>query len=70
MRTGVWLYPAAPARSLIDAIVAGARQAKVEVGVCGEFAGSAEGARLLIERGIRELSMDPAALDEVREALR
>ena len=55
--------------ALIDAIVAGAATAKVEVGVCGELAGTPTGARLLVAHGIRELSLDPAGLDEVREAL-
>ena len=55
--------------ALIEAVVAGAAQAGVEVGVCGELAGSAAGAKLLAGLGIRELSMDPAVIDEVREAL-
>lgn len=55
--------------ALIAAIVAGAAEAGVEVGVCGELAGSAAGATLLTDLGIRELSMDPAVIDEVREAL-
>ena len=55
--------------ALIAAAVAGAAVAGVEVGVCGEFAGSVEGARTLVRLGIRELSMDPAGIDEVREAL-
>ena len=55
--------------ALLKAIVAGAAEAGVEVGVCGELAGSAVGAKLLTDLGIRELSMDPAVIDEVREAL-
>jgi phosphoenolpyruvate-protein kinase (PTS system EI component) len=55
--------------ALLTAIVAGAAEAGVEVGVCGELAGSAVGAKLLTDLGIRELSMDPAVIDEVREAL-
>ena len=55
--------------ALVAATVAGAQRAGAEVGVCGEFAGSPRGARRLVELGVRELSMDPSALDEVREAL-
>ena len=55
--------------ALLRAVVAGAAQAAVEVGVCGELAGSVAGARLLVSLGIHELSMDPAAVDEVREGL-
>lgn len=55
--------------ALLRAVVEGAKKAGVEVGVCGELAGSVSGARLLIEIGIYELSMDPAAVDEVREGL-
>ena len=55
--------------ALIAATVAGAARVGVEVGVCGEFAGSPAGAQRLVELGVRELSMDPSALDEVREAL-
>ena len=55
--------------ALLRAVVEGAKRAGVEVGVCGELAGSVSGARLLTEIGIYELSMDPAAVDEVREGL-
>ena len=55
--------------ALLRAVVEGAKRAGVEVGVCGELAGSVTGARLLTEIGIYELSMDPAAVDEVREGL-
>ena len=55
--------------ALLRAVVEGAKRAGVEVGVCGELAGSVSGAQLLTEIGIYELSMDPAAVDEVREGL-
>ena len=55
--------------ALLRAVVDGAEKAGVEVGVCGELAGSVAGARLLTEIGIYELSMDPSAVDEVREGL-
>jgi phosphocarrier protein FPr len=55
--------------ALLRAVVQGAKTAGVEVGVCGELAGSVSGAKLLTEIGIFELSMDPAAVDEVREGL-
>jgi len=55
--------------ALLRAVVQGAKMAGVEVGVCGELAGSVSGAKLLTEIGVFELSMDPAAVDEVREGL-
>jgi phosphoenolpyruvate-protein phosphotransferase len=55
--------------ALIQAIVTGARAAKLEVGVCGELAGIVSGAHLLTRLGIAELSMNPASIDEVRAAL-
>ncbi|MFZ9703404.1 MAG: phosphoenolpyruvate--protein phosphotransferase [Candidatus Limnocylindrus sp.] len=55
--------------ALLRAVVQGAKTAGVEVGVCGELAGSVSGAKLLTEIGVFELSMDPAAVDEVREGL-
>ncbi len=55
--------------ALLRAVVEGATSAGLEVGVCGELAGSVSGARLLVGLGIHELSMDPAAVDEVREGL-
>ena len=55
--------------ALLRAVADGAAKSGVEVGVCGELAGTVAGARLLAGIGIYELSMDPAAIDEVREGL-
>jgi hypothetical protein len=55
--------------ALIQAVVAGARAAQVEVGVCGELAGIVSGAQLLTGLKIAELSMNPTSIDEVRAAL-
>ena len=55
--------------ALLRAVAEGAAKGGVEVGVCGELAGTVAGAKLLTGIGIYELSMDPAAIDEVREGL-
>jgi phosphoenolpyruvate-protein kinase (PTS system EI component) len=55
--------------ALLRAVAEGAAKGGVEVGVCGELAGTVAGAKLLAGIGIYELSMDPAAIDEVREGL-
>ena len=55
--------------ALLRAVAEGAAKGGVEVGVCGELAGTVAGAQLLTGIGIYELSMDPAAIDEVREGL-
>jgi phosphocarrier protein FPr len=39
------------------------------VAVCGELAGTVEGARVLVGLGVEELSMDPGSIDLVRAAL-
>jgi phosphoenolpyruvate-protein kinase (PTS system EI component) len=41
----------------------------VPVAVCGELAGTVEGARMLAGLGVDELSMDPGSIDRVRLAL-
>jgi phosphoenolpyruvate-protein kinase (PTS system EI component) len=55
--------------SLIRSAVQAATAAGLEVGVCGELAGSLTGARALVQLGVTELSMEPAAVDEVRAGL-
>ncbi|MFM8998222.1 MAG: putative PEP-binding protein [Candidatus Limnocylindrus sp.] len=55
--------------SLIRRAYEAATRAGLEVGVCGELAGTVAGARLLAELGLTELSMEPAAIDEVRAQL-
>jgi phosphocarrier protein FPr len=55
---------------LVEATVAGARAHGRWVGVCGELAGDPPTAVLLTGLGVTELSMAPALVPEVKEALR
>ena len=55
---------------LVQATVAGAAAHGRWVGVCGELAGDAAAAILLAGLGVTELSMAPALVPEVKEALR
>lgn len=54
---------------LLASIAAAARAASCPLSVCGEMAGDAEHALLLVALGYRELSMSPFALKTVRPAL-
>jgi multiphosphoryl transfer protein len=55
---------------LVKATVDGAREHGRWVGVCGELAGDPAAALLLVGLGVRELSMAPPLIAEVKEALR
>jgi len=55
---------------LVRATTAGAREHGRWVGVCGELAGDPAAALLLVGLGVRELSMAPPLVAEVKEALR
>jgi phosphoenolpyruvate-protein phosphotransferase/dihydroxyacetone kinase phosphotransfer subunit len=55
---------------LVSATVEGANAHGRWVGVCGELAGDPAAAVLLVGLGVRELSMAPALVPEVKEALR
>jgi phosphocarrier protein FPr len=55
---------------LVQATVAGARAHQRWVGVCGELAGDPAAALLLVGLGVRELSMAPPLVPEVKQALR
>src|SRR6185312_11685326 len=55
---------------LVQATVAGATAHGRWVGVCGELAGDPAAAVLLAGLGVTELSMAPALVPEVKEALR
>ncbi len=55
---------------LVQATVAGAQAHGRWVGVCGELAGDPPSAVLLAGLGVTELSMAPALVPEVKEALR
>jgi phosphoenolpyruvate-protein kinase (PTS system EI component) len=53
----------------IATIVAGADSAAIPVAVCGELAGDAAGALVLVGLGVDELSADPGSFDAVKAAL-
>jgi phosphocarrier protein FPr len=55
---------------LVAETVAGARAHGRWVGVCGELAGEPAVALLLVGVGVRELSMSPMLVPEVKQALR
>jgi phosphocarrier protein FPr len=55
---------------LVAQTVAGAQAHGRWVGVCGELAGDPAAALLLVGLGVRELSMAPPLVAEVKEALR
>jgi phosphocarrier protein FPr len=55
---------------LVRLIVAGASVHERPVGVCGELAGDPAAALLLVGLGVRELSMAPPLVAEVKQALR
>jgi len=67
-----YLYdPAHPAvLRLIREVITAAAAAGVTVGMCGEMANEARFIPLLIGMGLREFSMQPAALLDVREQIR
>jgi phosphotransferase system enzyme I (PtsI) len=55
---------------LLRQVVAAGRRAGVTVSVCGEMAADALPALVLIGLGVRELSMNPAAIPRVKAAVR
>jgi phosphotransferase system enzyme I (PtsI) len=66
-----YLYdPAHPAvLRLINEVIAAGERHRIPVGMCGEMAGDPRCVPLLIGMGLREFSMQPAALLTVREQL-
>jgi phosphoenolpyruvate-protein kinase (PTS system EI component) len=56
--------------SLISAVTTAAASVGLEVEVCGEAAGEPPLAALFVGLGVRELSVSPARVDEVRAAVR
>ncbi|MEW6228808.1 MAG: phosphoenolpyruvate--protein phosphotransferase [Bacillota bacterium] len=54
---------------LIKAVVKAGEQFKKPVSVCGRLAGDPQGAQLLVGLGVRELSVDPGSLPEVKESI-
>ncbi len=59
------LHPAV--LKLIGMAIAGADKAKVPIAVCGEMAGDPQLTRLLLGLGLRNLSMHPAQLLEIKQ---
>jgi phosphoenolpyruvate-protein phosphotransferase (PTS system enzyme I) len=55
---------------LIDSVARAARAASIPVAICGAMASDPLAATLLIGLGLRELSMEAAAIPEIKEALR
>lgn len=55
---------------LLHQLFAQARDARLPIHVCGEFAARAEDVPLLLALGLRDFSMHPGAVLEVREAIR
>jgi len=55
---------------LIRITIDAALEANIPIGMCGEMAGDPRFTRLLLGMGLRELSMQPAGLLEVREIIR
>jgi len=58
-----------PVLRAIAATVAGAHRAGRHAGVCGEMAGDPRLAPLLVGLGVDELSMTPASIPAVKQAL-
>jgi phosphotransferase system enzyme I (PtsI) len=55
---------------LLRVIIEAARRAGKPIGMCGEMAGDPRFTRLLLGLGLRELSMQPGSLLEVKEVVR
>ena len=55
---------------LIHNTIEAAAAADIPVGMCGEMAGDPRYTQLLLGMGLRELSMQPASLLEIREIIR
>ncbi len=66
-----YLYdPAHPAViELLERIIAAGRRRNMEVIVCGELAGDAHGARLLLGLGVTHFSMPPTSVAAVKKSL-
>jgi phosphoenolpyruvate-protein phosphotransferase (PTS system enzyme I) len=55
---------------LVVRVIRAGRQARVSVALCGEMAGDPRYTRLLLGLGLREFSMYPAALPEIKDIIR
>ena len=54
---------------LMHNTIKAAQQEKIDISVCGELAGSLEGAMLLVGLGVRTLSVSPRKINKVKEVL-
>src|SRR5712664_4066887 len=69
--TAPYYQPLHPAvLRLIDSVVEGARSAGRELSICGEMAGDPLHTALLLGLGLRELSVAPGQMLEVKDAIR
>jgi phosphotransferase system enzyme I (PtsI) len=68
----VWLYNASePAvLKLIDMTIRSARRKSVPVNLCGQMSGSATYTMLLLGMGLRQLSVPPAVIPEIKKVCR
>ena len=55
---------------LVKMVIDAGRNANIPVSMCGEMAGNPEFTRVLLALGLREFSMDPASLLEVKQRIR
>jgi phosphotransferase system enzyme I (PtsI) len=55
---------------LIQGVIKAGQKADIPVSMCGEMAGDTRYTRLLLAMGLREFSMPPASLLEVKQAVR
>jgi len=56
--------------TLIKAVIDAGNKHKIPVTMCGEMAGNAEYTRLLLGLGLREFSMPPNSVLEIKNVLR
>jgi phosphotransferase system enzyme I (PtsI) len=54
---------------LVDATIRAGRQAAIPVSMCGEMAGNSSYTRLLLGMGLREFSVPPNALLEIKQVI-
>ena len=55
---------------LIKMVIAAGQRANIPVSMCGEMAGDAQYTQILLALGLREFSMDPASILEVKQMVR
>jgi phosphotransferase system enzyme I (PtsI) len=55
---------------LIEHVISSAEKAKIPVSMCGELAGDSSLTRLLLGMGLRQFSMFPAQIPEVKQKIK